>query len=620
MNALRNKVCNMFKDKHAAEQCSLAKRIGQNDFNDTDVKTKLDKYNIISNNLLIKQHNILSDVSLTVYNDVEFFETIFPKIQQCSLFGGCSLSKLVHSIPVSSINILQRRKSLLQSTENVYIENKVNIDKHLQNLMETEKYVLWMFDEHEANLKEIYNIVFFRWKGVKLLNEYGGALTTYNLYRILISPLVGIFSPIIYFIIPYLIIVFKFKLKISFVFYIRMLVSSMLSMDPMMGQNRIFSYVRIASYLFSAVFYFQSIFSSIDVSQTCNKISNILIDNLNQVISFIDSARQLSHLCWNENFASFFDISHYGEMDPFLVSLKQCKYSWFSNFGKQLKDYKVIKNQKLDALAKILQKTYMIDCILGSVKYKLANNLCYSTPVESSKPLLHMADMYHPAIDIVKAVPNSIYFADAEGTLGRNAIITSPNSSGKSVLIKGIIVGVLMAQTIGVCCSSDCTITPFSFINTQINVPDTTGYESLFEAEMHRCKHTLDKLCQKKDQGFSLIVMDEIFSSTNPVEAVAGAFAVCKKMASYTSNILIFTTHFNYLTKLAKESQASFINYRMGIIHDETSNNTQFTYKIEKGVNKHLLALELLKKSGFDDDIVDDAINIKRLLLSKKSK
>ena len=111
--------------------------------------------------------------------------------------------------------------------------------------------------------------------------------------------------------------------------------------------------------------------------------------------------------------------------------------------------------------------------------------------------------------------------------------------------------------------------------------------------------------------------MDEIFSCTNPVEAVAGAFAVCKKMASYPTNILIFTTHFNYLTKLAKERKHSFINYRMETKYDEDTNNIMFTYKFEKGVNKYLLALELLKKSGFDDDIVDDAINIKKLLMKK---
>lgn len=612
MQTIKERVCNIFKDKHVQQQCELANTLN---INDIDLKHKIERHNIIKHELLVR--TCLSDVSPSVYSDVEFFDTIFPKIQQCSLVGGSSLSKLVHNTPISSIEILKQRQLLLQNIEKKYIANKASIDADLQNLMSKEKYVLWMFDEHEANLQDLYNIVFFKWKGLKKLNDYGGAITSYNLYRILVSPLVGVFSPVIYFIIPYLIIRFRFKVKLSFVFYIRTLVSSMLTIDTMIGQNRFLSYVRIVSYLFSAVFYFQSIFSSIDVSKTCNKISNLLIDNLNHVVSFIKSAIRLADVCWTEEYNAYFDTTNIKGIDPFLLNLKSKCYTVFSNFGEQLKHYKILKEQKLEALKHVLQKTYMIDCILGSIRFKTEQGFCYNSISTTNKPGISMVDMCHPAIEPSKSVSNTIAFDDNLG--GRNAIITSPNSSGKSVLIKGIIVNVLMSQTIGVCCAKQCILTPFQFINTQINVPDSTGFESLFEAEMHRCKYNLDKLAAKKKQGLSLIVMDEIFSSTNPVEAVAGAFAVCKKIASYKSNILIFTTHFNYLTKLAKEQCNSFINYRMGIVNDDTTNNIVFTYKFEKGVNKHLLALELLKKSGFDSNIIDDAISIKNELLQKRN-
>jgi DNA mismatch repair ATPase MutS len=130
---------------------------------------------------------------------------------------------------------------------------------------------------------------------------------------------------------------------------------------------------------------------------------------------------------------------------------------------------------------------------------------------------------------------------------------------------------------------------------------------------MHRCKHNLDMLQNIK--GPSLIVMDEIFNSTNPLEAVAGAFAVCKKMSQYRNNILIFTTHYNYLTKLAKEPTCGFANYRMETI--VVGEDIQFTYRFQRGVNKHLLALELLKKSGFESSIIEEAIAIKNTLQSK---
>jgi DNA mismatch repair ATPase MutS len=156
-------------------------------------------------------------------------------------------------------------------------------------------------------------------------------------------------------------------------------------------------------------------------------------------------------------------------------------------------------------------------------------------------------------------------------------------------------------------------MTPLDMISAQIQTPDCTGYESLYQAEMHRCKDNLSALKSRRENGEkSLIVMDEIFSSTNPLEAISGAYAVCKKMAEYEGNMLIFTTHFNYLTKLHKTGK--FVNYKMETLVN--GDDYAFTYKLVKGVNKHFLALELLKKNGFDADIIEEALVIKKRLSS----
>jgi DNA mismatch repair ATPase MutS len=50
------------------------------------------------------------------------------------------------------------------------------------------------------------------------------------------------------------------------------------------------------------------------------------------------------------------------------------------------------------------------------------------------------------------------------------------------------------------------------------------------------------------------------------------------------------------------------------LVHGE---KIEFTYKFQRGVNKHLLALELLKKSGFESSVIEEAIAIKNSLQSK---
>jgi hypothetical protein len=160
-----------------------------------------------------------------------------------------------------------------------------------------------------------------------------------------------------------------------------------------------------------------------------------------------------------------------------------------------------------------------------------------------------------------------------------NAIITSGNSSGKSILIKSILINTLLGQSCGIsCCREFSSFKPFTNILSCIHVPDITGHASLFEAEMHRSKYILDMIKASDNNQTSLIIMDEIFNSTNPLEAISAAYAVCKKISEYSNVLLIFTTHLSYLTKLSKTSR--FINYRMQTLIDST-NKITFTYTME---------------------------------------
>ena len=106
--------------------------------------------------------------------------------------------------------------------------------------------------------------------------------------------------------------------------------------------------------------------------------------------------------------------------------------------------------------------------------------------------------------------------------------------------------------------------------------------------------------------------MDEIFNSTNPVEGIAGAYSIAKKMSEYDNNILIFTTHYIYLTKLKRTGR--FINYRMNVVRGDAPHDITYPYKLEEGVSKQYIALDLLRKNGFDDDIIDEAVRVRNVL------
>jgi len=272
------------------------------------------------------------------------------------------------------------------------------------------------------------------------------------------------------------------------------------------------------------------------------------------------------------------------------------KFKILSNFGKQLSIFKTIV--KTDVIL-ILNRFYFIDALLGIVKLKNNLQLCLPKFINHTSQSINIRDLWHPCLEQSKCVKNDINMS--------NLILTGPNAGGKSTFIKALGLNVYMAQTIGVCSSSSIEFQPFYFMNTQINIPDCKGQESLFEAEMNRCMYNLEtiEICQEHP---SIVIMDEIFNSTNIVEAVSGAYSILEKMASYKNCLTVITTHFSYLTKLKKQNL--FDCYRMNVVYDE-NNQILYPYKIDKGVSKQYVALELLKNRGFGKNIIDRAVEIK---------
>lgn len=576
--------------------------------------------------LQIKPVQTQSLIGPDVYRDIEFFEnininhfktpTIYDIFNQHTLIGSEEISKKVLSTPISCIKSLNERQSLIKDTE--YKLNQQD-QKVLENMKLYEHDVLWLYEDLDKNIDSLQNMVYFRLNILQPLNNSGSLLSGWNIYKILVSPLIGILSPIIYFIVPYFILSYKFKLNMSLKTYIKLMYKAMTSQDFLLGGLSKYRAIKIVSYLFSLLFYFQGLFNSVEISRTLYRMSNYLVDKMNNVVSFLKDSQSLINKYWDPRFMSCYVSDNLtlipeNEEKEYIDNLDIIDFSLFSNFGVQLKNYKFVNK---DIINSVLSKVYIIDSMFSIIKFKDKYNLVYTEFVQNKKPYMRIKSLWHPAISIEKAVTNDVAFGDdatlAENSkIPNNAIITGTNAAGKSLLIKSILVNALLSQTCTISISKSCKMTPFTLINSQISIPDCTGYESLFQAEMHRCKKNLDSLKILDTNSKALIIVDEIFNSTNPVEAIAGGYSICKKMSEYQNLMMVFTTHYSYLTKLSKTKK--FKNYKMETLF--VDNAFKFTYKLKEGINKHYIALELLKKEGFDDEILDEAILIKNKLIN----
>lgn len=562
----------------------------------------------------IKENNIFGG---NLVNDVELFNsfsgddnTLLKQVDKyCVTGGGKMYIKHILQTPLDTADLLRKRQDIIKNTMCL----SPGDSDILKRIRDNENSFLSLFGDNEDTVDDLYRMVYYRSTFTAWLNGDERAITSLNIYSILFSPSIGVLSPIMYFILPYLVLYFKFGIAMPFVTYIKMTFKTMfMTTSGLFGKSGggIFDNFKYVSYAFSLIFYFQSLFNSVELSSTMYKISKLLTNKVNDVIQFIRDCSLLCSLYWNKDIPKYVfgcdvDVCN---ADTEFKNISTDPFKLFSNFGSRLKIFKTIKPSSYIPL---IQQIYMLDTI-WAIKNKVKIDKYSFTEYSEDKSECKMIQLWHPCIPVDIVVKNNVTLGGKSDT--RSMILTGPNAGGKSTLIKAILSNVLFSQTLTISASQRTLITPFHIIHSQINIPDCKGKESLFEAEMYRSKESIDML--KDCQGPSLIVMDEIFNSTNPVEGIAGAYAIAKTIGAHESNITIISTHYLYLTKLAKNIK-SFSNYKMGVnISDD--NDITFPYKLSKGVCKQFIALELLRKNGFDTNLIEDAIEIKKQLTSKK--
>jgi len=184
--------------------------------------------------------------------------------------------------------------------------------------------------------------------------------------------------------------------------------------------------------------------------------------------------------------------------------------------------------------------------------------------------------------------------------LDSNLIITGPNASGKTTLAKSLLVNVILSQQIGYGYYRSATINPYDKVHSYINIPDTNASDSLFQAEAGRCKSILDA-CGEDRTLHHLCIFDELFSGTNPTEAIGAATAFLEYIGSRGNVEFLLTTHYKELCKLGGNVRTK----KMEVLLD--SGGIVPTYKLLDGVSEVDGGLQVLADLGFPDELVERA-------------
>lgn len=248
--------------------------------------------------------------------------------------------------------------------------------------------------------------------------------------------------------------------------------------------------------------------------------------------------------------------------------------------------------ENLPTIKQNMQIIIGIDVILARAKYSLI--VAGVRPDLNAENRLILNCMRHPLL--TNPIPLSVKI----GQPTRGLIITGPNAGGKTITIKTIALSVLMAELGLFLPAKRCDIPicdhVFSLIGDQQDIDNSL---STFSGEMVKIAQIV-----KQAQKYSLIVLDELGSGTDPNEGSALAVAVLQEL-QLRGCLVIATTHYSTIKDFSVKSPA-FMTASM----DFDLEKLQPTYRLIMNQAGESRALWIAKRSGMSEPVLASAKKI----------
>ena len=245
-----------------------------------------------------------------------------------------------------------------------------------------------------------------------------------------------------------------------------------------------------------------------------------------------------------------------------------------------------------------------IDCLLSFALVSVENG--YVRPVLDDTRILEISDGRHPVIE--KQLPAGESYVPNDLTLDTEdqqiIILTGPNMSGKSALLRQTALIVLMAQTGCFVPAKAASIGMVDKIFTRVGASDNISLgESTFMVEMNETASILNNLSDR-----SLVLLDEIGRGTSTYDGISIAWAMVEylhenKLRAKT----LFATHYHELNEM-ENSFPRVKNYNVAI--REQNNKVIFLRKLIRGGSEHSFGIHVAKMAGMPRSIVSRAGDI----------
>ncbi|MFJ1408749.1 DNA mismatch repair protein MutS [Capnocytophaga canimorsus] len=242
-----------------------------------------------------------------------------------------------------------------------------------------------------------------------------------------------------------------------------------------------------------------------------------------------------------------------------------------------------------------------LDCLCGFASLALENN--YNRPEMDESFVLDIKDGRHPVIE--KQLPVGVPYIANDVYLDRDSqqiiMITGPNMSGKSAILRQTALIVLLAQIGSFVPADSARIGIVDKIFTRVGASDNISMgESTFMVEMNEAALILNNISER-----SLVLLDEIGRGTSTYDGISIAWAIAEYLHEHPSKAkTLFATHYHELNEMT-DSFDRIKNFNVSV--KETKDNVLFIRKLVSGGSAHSFGIHVAKMAGMPQFVIQKA-------------
>lgn len=242
-----------------------------------------------------------------------------------------------------------------------------------------------------------------------------------------------------------------------------------------------------------------------------------------------------------------------------------------------------------------------LDCLAAFAQLAIENK--YNCPELDDSYDLEITNGRHPVIE--KQLPADMAYIANDLFLDRESqqmiMITGPNMSGKSALLRQTALIVLLAQTGSFVPADKLRMGVVDKIFTRVGASDNISMgESTFMVEMNETASILNNISDR-----SLVLLDEIGRGTSTYDGISIAWAIAEYLHENPARPkTLFATHYHELNEMA-EQFSRIQNYNVSV--KEMKDTVLFLRKLVKGGSEHSFGIHVAKMAGMPQTVIQRA-------------